>query len=845
MAMKRKDAEDALNLSIQNLNNAEQLSDVYSRLSSILEDQNRSISSYQNSQKIINEYKRNELLFDKQIKKAQDEINRLTEAGIAINDIRLKQLDDELKSYQKQRTEINQNIAALEENSNILEAYGNDLKEQVTSWAKQEFGIRSISSYLMTVDKQIKGLTLNLGLSGNRAESLREQMYESTNAAQRFGASAADIVEIQSKVNELTGRANVFTEKQVANMVLIAKGTGMANQEAGQFVGNMLSLGSSVEDATKLIEGTVNETAKLGLNSSNVLKGITTNIGMLNKYRFQNGVEGLKNMVQASEKFKFSIDGAFAAAEKFNTLEGLLQTGAELRVLGGEFAKIDEFKFSFLARNKPEEFAVEMAKLTKGMASFNKEKGIFDVSDVDMDKFRSVAQSTGQEVGKLVESTKEMAKIDLAKSQIFVGDDADKEMIAKLASFGKGSTIGKIEIGGNMVRIDQLTDDHLKILRQTDITLKKRTEDSQTFNETFENTIMQLKSTLLPILDGINYLLKGFNNIMDTFRNETTGKMDKIGLIIPAAILLLSTGIAGILTKMVLRIPSLLSGVLSKVPGIGKLFGKAATTGSALSGSQALGAGKGAMYSGLGSAAILAAIGVAAMGIGFGFKMAAEGAASLSDSISKLTGPQLTALTTSLITIGATIGGPLIVGIIALGIAGEVSALGILAIGAAALMLGAGIGLAALGVGEMAKGFSTLGNVDLTKVGLGMLGIAGAALMLANPLSMYGLGAIGIALAGISALDFNNVMPLQNLHFVDKDIENIKTITDLLNKINSIDTSKLDSLGKLFSSTSFKFTLDGDAVLKNTINIDVAGEKFTKMIDERVKVVTRRQNSPK
>jgi hypothetical protein len=835
--------EEILSTSIQNLNTAEQLSQVYDRLSGILEDQNKSISSYENAQKIIKEYKKTELLFTTQIEKATKEIDRLKDSILDTDIERLKLLDEEVKSYQKQLTLIEQNREALEENSNIIEAYTTDLYEQAKSWAKQEFGIRSMSSYLMTVDKQIRTLTLNLGLSGNRAESLREQMYEATNAAQRFGASAQDIVEIQSNVNQLTGRANVFTEKQVANMVLIAKGTGLANQEAGLFVGNMLLLGSSVEDATKLIEDTVNETAKLGLNSSNVIRGLTANIGKLNNYRFQNGVEGLKKMVQSSEKFKFSIDGAFQAADKFRTLEGLLEAGANLRVLGGEFAKMDEFKLSFLARNKPEEFAVEMAKLTKGMSSFNKTTGEFDVSDIDMDKFREVATLTGQEVGKLVESTKEMAKIDLAKSQIFVGDDADKEMIAKLASFGKGSTIGKIEIGGNMVRIDQLTGDHLEILRQTERTLKQRTEDSQTFTETFDNTIMQLKSTLLPILDAINYVLKGFNKIMDTFRNETTGKMNKIGLVIPAAILLLSTGIAGILTKMVLRIPSLLSNVLSKIPGLGNLFGKAAST-ATQSGSQLLGAGKGAMYKGFGSAATLAAIGVAAVGIGYGFKMAAEGAASLSESISKLTGPQLTALTDSLKTLGFILAGPLVVGVLALGAATEATALGLLAFGAAAVGVGFGIKLAAEGIGEMAKGFSTLGNVDLTKVGSGMLGIAGAALMLANPLGVAGLAAVGLALAGITALNFDNVMPLQNLKFIDADIKNMKMMVDLLNKINSIDTSKLDALGKLFSEGTMKVELVGSPTINNMITVDVDGEKFYKKVKQMIPIQIKKGVQP-
>jgi hypothetical protein len=259
--------------------------------------------------------------------------------------------------------------------------------------------------------------------------------------------SIDDIVQLQSKVNELTGRANVFTENQIANMVVIAKGTGLANEEAANLVGNMLAFGSSVEDSKNLIEGTVNSTAKLGLNSSSVLKGMSANIGKLNNYRFQNGVEGLKKMVQASEKFKFSMEGAFAAAEKFRTLEGLLEAGATLRVLGGEFAKMDEFKLSFLARNKPEEFAVEMAKLTKGMASFNKETGLFDITDVDYDKLRVVAEATQQDLGKLAESAREVNKIQFAKKQIFAGTDEEKEMIAKLATFQKGSSIGYIQIG--------------------------------------------------------------------------------------------------------------------------------------------------------------------------------------------------------------------------------------------------------------------------------------------------------------------------------------------------------------------------------------------------------------
>jgi hypothetical protein len=67
---------------------------------------------------------------------------------------------------------------------------------------------------------------------------------------------------------------------------------------------------------------------------------------------------------------------------------------------------------------------------------------------------------------------------------------------------------------------------------------------------------------------------------------------------------------------------------------------------------------------------------------------------------------------------------------------------------------------------------------------------------------------------------------------------------DFLSKINAIDTAKLASLQGLFANANFKFTLDGDAVLKNTINVDIAGDKLTELIDQRVKIVSRRGNSP-
>ena len=76
------------------------------------------------------------------------------------------------------------------------------------------------------------------------------------------------------------------------------------------------------------------------------------------------------------------------------------------------------------------------------------------------------------------------------------------------------------------------------------------------------------------------------------------------------------------------------------------------------------------------------------------------------------------------------------------------------------------------------------------------------------------------------------------------DIKNIREVAALLAQISSVDTAKLNALQNLFANANFKFTLDGDAVLKSTINVDINRDKLTEIIDQRVRIVQRKGNSP-
>jgi hypothetical protein len=729
-------ALERLRLIQQEVNEAKQLADIYSSLGPMLQEQNRSISSFFQTQKRINGLIEEEKNLTKLIAKSNDEIDNLKNSIVGLTGDELEEAKKILENLTKQKETFEQTqrlhrvqIQQLQQNGNLLKAAGNELKDQVKSWAKQEFGIRAIWSYLQEFDGAVKKYQLSLGAAGDKADMIRKQTENSVNASARFGANIKDIVELQSGLNDLTGKSNVFREKDILDLVAITKGTGMQNEEVTKLVGNMMLFGSSIGDAKDLVQKTVNDTSKMGLNSSKVMKSLSMNIDKMDNYRFQNGVEGLKKMVMASEKFRFSMEGALAAADKFRTLEGLLEAGATLRVLGGEFAKMDEFKLSFLARNKPEEFAIEMAKLTKGMASFNKETGTFDVTDVDMDKLRVVAEATGREVGDLVKQTRQLNQMEFAKKQIFAGTDEEKEMIAKLATFQKGSSMGFIQIGDKNVNLSDLTKEQISLYVQQQKTLEERAKDSQTFNETFNNTIMQLKSSLLPLLQLVNKGLEWFNGLLDGWRDET-GKLNALAIMLPVG---------------------------------GLLFGKTAIS--------AIASLTGSLVGGLG--------GLITGGIGGAFRMLTTGLTSL----------------------------------IGLAPAAGAAAVTLLELGGAIALIGAGVGIAGYGLGKMFEGMNNKST------------------------SFTGLEALG-------NVDFNNIDKLKVLqNFKQSDIDRMQEMFNVLNQINSIDTSKLSALQNLFSNMSLKFTLDGDAVVKSTINLDLGGDfgnKMTKFVDSRVPIAMKK-----
>ena len=136
-----------------------------------------------------------------------------------------------------------------------------------------------------------------------------------------------------------------------------------------------------------------------------------------------------------------------------------------------------------------------------------------------------------------------------------------------------------------------------------------------------------------------------------------------------------------------------------------------------------------------------------------------------------------------------------------------------LALGAAALMVGAGVGLAALGLAELVKSFKGMEWDEFQMMALGITILSGALWLLvgalagmANPLSWVGvaaIGAVGLAAGGISKL----------IGFFKKDKYNMEDMGAVFDSYGEVNTEQLEAGMAAFES------------MKDSIN-EMSGKKL-------------------
>jgi len=800
------------------------------------------------------------------------------------------QLENTYQRYIKDNENVSENTKKAYEDqiknlSKILDKQKKikNTTDKISKGFKAAFStLKGIGKFLMDNDKIIRRTNLELGFSNQKAADLRQNFYESGRLAARLGGDLKDVQKVMTGYANETGRARALSSDLADKILLMGKGTALGVENAAKLAGQFELIGLGITTTSKFVEDTMNQAETMGLNGSRILKKISENFSKLQNTTFNKGIEGMKQMAMYAEKAKINMSEMLSAAERSRGLDNIIEMSASLQVLGGEFAKTDPMRLLFQARNAPQEFQKSLNKMVKGVATFRKNiDGVFEayISPADIDRLHTAEKAIGLTNGELVKQAYRMADIQKIKGDVY-GLGLDKKMKEFVENQAvRESKSGKyyIELMGVKKEISQLSRKDVESYMKIQKTLEERAKTALAFDESWKALINEFKTIMLPILDGLNWALDKIIKLGDWI-NGLFDKGSKIGayvaggivLAIGTALKLFTLSISSIFKARMMR--NALGGILNNPLSTGNVANPAGVLGGGgITQTQAVGGGtfnntvgniggttggatgggmnygKMAKYSKAegyrmrGAALNKLAVGGAAVGIGAGIGIAAVGIGKLAQAIKDVDVEKLQAMNVTLGLLGGTMILTLVPATFALGTAGEFAAPGLLAFGAAALMVGGAIGAASWGIGQMADGFSKLiTSIGKYDIGWSLLQVAAGIAAINVAMATTGImGGVGSFLGGGSVIKdiADNASALKVVGAAFKEINQaVATSPDdwarvekAVTNIGNADLSNLKNIAELKNilSKPLKVQLDTNGTqIRTNITLEIDGKKL-------------------
>ena len=416
--------------------------------------------------------------------------------------------------------------------------------DQYTAIADSLYNIPEIAKQFgSAVIESIGGLTRGIGILEAEGTKIQQSFGVSRDRIEEFKTLIADVgpilaqmgiseTEFASTITNITdklGTAASLGSEAVTEIAAAAKVTG---QDVGALAANFREVGISMYDVGDRMAEVTNYARNVGVPVQAVAKGVTENLGKINLYNFEGGVQGLTKMATQAARLGVSMDDIFRIADDLFSPEKAIDYAASLQRLGVTAnGLLDPLKAMDMAQNDPEALQNEIVNLTKDFVKFSEANNKFEIMPGAQRRMREIADVLNIDAGEFAKMGIQAAEFDRKLSQIklpsFADDKETKELIASMSQIKDGVatvTIKNIQTGKvELKQPDQLTPEDIEKLKQSQDQNNKSIEEiavEQLDQATFTNS--QLESIRLGGQLGMASL-GPVQRLLETSRETTRG----------------------------------------------------------------------------------------------------------------------------------------------------------------------------------------------------------------------------------------------------------------------------------------------------------------------------------
>ena len=312
------------------------------------------------------------------------------------------------------------------------------------------FSGEKLKTAIANMDEYGRQLNNVFGQSRQRISAAMASITEAEPRIIRLGGNIKETFQTMENISQALQRNVLMSEDIVAGVYATSKVLGKDSEtlvrafsEAGYEASR---IGPEMSEAVVNVQN-------LGVNTKEVMGVVLSNISDLNKFNFQNGVQGMTKMAAQAAMVRFNMADALTFAEKVQDPEAAIQMASGLQRLGvaaGQLA--DPFALMNASINDPGALQDSLINMTKQFSYFDEKTKTFKISPQGILTMKELARETGISYDNLAKTAIGAQELDKRLSQIKpsikFGSEEDKQYIANLGAMNaEGEYTIKLDSG--------------------------------------------------------------------------------------------------------------------------------------------------------------------------------------------------------------------------------------------------------------------------------------------------------------------------------------------------------------------------------------------------------------
>jgi hypothetical protein len=315
-----------------------------------------------------------------------------------------------------------------------------------------------------------------------RLDEMNDAVSRAASGVIRLGGNVSDVTTTMTGIAEGLRRNVIATEEQVSK---IYAATEILGGTSSRLVENFANVGYELSQIGTNLEDSISYIQSVGLNAKDVMGDVTDNMEKMNRFNFQEGVQGLAKMAAQASMVRLDMSATLGFAEDLYKPERAIEVSAAFQRLGiavGQLA--DPFALMNASINDPGALQDSLINATKQFTYFDEKTKSFRISPQGILTLKEMATETGISFEQLSKTALAAADLDKRISNISPSlqfeKEEDKQLLANMATMKDGEYVVQIKDDKGAIeykKLGDITADEFKELR------KKQEEAPKTLEE--------------------------------------------------------------------------------------------------------------------------------------------------------------------------------------------------------------------------------------------------------------------------------------------------------------------------------------------------------------------------